>query len=123
MASSMANTNEMSSSGDSNSWSVLWKLNFPPKIRVFCWRVMHNSLPSKFELKRRHVAKESHCEMCGDAAESLYHVFFSFPVVKRLWAEVKRLTRMRVLNLHHIPAHGQQMFYNRVYVLLQELSC
>ena len=37
---------------------------------------MHNSLPSNAEMKRRHIAKESHCEMCGDPDETLYHIIY-----------------------------------------------
>lgn len=40
-----------SASDDNRTWSAIWKLNVPPKVRVFWWRVLHNSLPSKAELK------------------------------------------------------------------------
>lgn len=99
MAKAMATTNEQSDSGASY-WGVVWKLNVPPKIRVFWWRVLHNSLPSKNELHRRHVAQESYCEMCGDPNESLYHVFFECLVARRFWGEVKKLMGMVVPNLH-----------------------
>lgn len=100
MATAMAASSEMTASRDSHSWSASWKLNVPPKVRVFWRRVLHNSLPSKSELKRRHVAMESFCEMCGDPNESLYHVFFQCPVAKRLWCEVKKLSGVVIPNLH-----------------------
>lgn len=65
-AAAMATAGETMASGDDRSWRQVWKLNVPLKVRVFWWRVLHISLPSKVELKRRHVAMESFCEMCGD---------------------------------------------------------
>jgi len=56
---------------------------------------MHNSLPSNAEMKRRHIAKESHCEMCGDPDETLYHIIFSFTMARRFWMEVKKLHGQR----------------------------
>jgi hypothetical protein len=35
-----------SSSNDQNSWSMLWKTKVPSKIRVFLWRLSHQSLPT-----------------------------------------------------------------------------
>lgn len=81
-------------------WKLLWKLDVPPKIRVFWWRVLHNSLPSKPELTRRHISKESYCEMCGEPDESLFHVFFDCPVAKRFWYEVKKVSGVVIPRLH-----------------------
>jgi hypothetical protein len=100
MATAMAASGETSVSGGSHFGSSLWRLDVPPKIHVFWWRVLHNSLPSKTELKRRHVAKESYYEMCGDLDESLYHVFFQCPVAKRFWSEVKKVSGVVIPCLH-----------------------
>jgi len=53
MAAAMAAQGETMASGDERARSAVWKLNVPPKVHVFWWRVLHNSLPSKAELKRR----------------------------------------------------------------------
>jgi len=96
----MEKDREASGSGAYTAWPALWKLDVPPKIRVFWWRVLHKSLPSKAELKRRHVAGESHCEMCGEDEESLFHVFFACPLARRFWGEVKKLMGITVPRLH-----------------------
>lgn len=41
-------------SGD-ESWSLIWKLVVPPKVKVFRWRVIHEFLPAKQILHRRHI--------------------------------------------------------------------
>lgn len=79
-AKAMAATGEARASREDRARSVVWKMNVPPKIRVFWWRVLHNFLPSKLELKRRHIAPESYCELCGDPEENLYRVIFQCPV-------------------------------------------
>jgi len=61
---------------------------------------MHNFLPSKQELKRRHVILESHCELCGDPDESLCHIVFLCLAAKRFWAEVKNFSGFSVPLLH-----------------------
>jgi hypothetical protein len=52
----------------------LWRLNVPPKVRIIRWRALHKSLPTKGELKRRHIGREDHYVTCGALAESLFHV-------------------------------------------------
>jgi len=96
----MAKTGESSASGGSAQWSSLWKLDIPPKCRVFWWRVLHNSLPSRAELKRRHVEPESHYHVCGDPSESLYHVFFECLTAKHFWKAVKDLKGLAIPRLH-----------------------
>lgn len=64
-ATAMAATGETGASRERQHWQTVWKLDVPSKVRVFWWRVL-----SKFELKRRHVAKESFGEYCGDPEET-----------------------------------------------------
>lgn len=40
-------------SGD-DTWRRIWKLDVPPKVKVFWWRVIHEFLPAKQVLHRRH---------------------------------------------------------------------
>lgn len=43
------------SSSNDVLWRKVWKLDVPPKVRVFWWRVLHEFLPTKKILHRRHV--------------------------------------------------------------------
>jgi len=99
-AMTMANSSEAMSSGTERAWQAVWKIRVPPKVRVFWWRILHNSLPSKAELKRRHVEKESHCEVCGDPDETLYHIIFSCTVARKFWGEVKNLQGVVIPSVH-----------------------
>ena len=99
-AAAMALMGESSGSESAQCWSTLWKMEVPPQIRVFWWRVIHNSLPSKAELKRRHIENESFCEVCGDPDETLFHVFFQCPVAKNFWQAVKEMLGISIPNFH-----------------------
>jgi hypothetical protein len=39
-------TFQASASGD-ESWKRIWKLQVPPKVKVFWWRVLHEFIPTK----------------------------------------------------------------------------
>jgi hypothetical protein len=67
---------------------------------VFWWQVLHNSLPSKLELKRRHVGKESFCEVCGDPTESVFHVVTECSVARSFWDVIKQLSGVKLPQLH-----------------------
>lgn len=69
-------TNRMqlpSSSGD-NACKDVWKLKVPPKVRVFRWRVLHEFLPARQILWRRHIEPIAYCEVRGAQEESIMHV-------------------------------------------------
>jgi hypothetical protein len=51
-----------SSSSDA-MWKGVWKLNVPPKVRVFWWRAFHEFLPSRYNLWRRHIEPVAFCEI------------------------------------------------------------
>ena len=53
-------------------WKKIWKLRVPNKIRHFLWRVVKNSLPTKMNLKARHILMDDTCD-CGDHAKSILH--------------------------------------------------
>jgi hypothetical protein len=92
--------NEATSAEGHRWWEKLWKLKVPPKVRIFWWRVLHNFLPSKMELKRRHVAKEDHCDSCGAEGESVFHVAISCSVAQRFWKAVREITSFKIPHLH-----------------------
>jgi hypothetical protein len=94
--------NESDSSANSIWWNRLWKLRIPPKVRIFWWRVLNNFLPSKSELKRRHVAQEEFCEACGGKGESIFHVFVDCPLVVQFWKGVKGLMGYKLPQLHQV---------------------
>ena len=54
-------------------WKKIWKMKVPNKIRHFIWRAAKDSLPTKVNLKARHVLVDDVYEGCGDYSESTLH--------------------------------------------------
>lgn len=81
-------------------WKQLWKMKVPPKVHIFWWRVINDFLPSKAELKRRHIAKESHCEDCGHVVEDLFHVSVQCSFARKFWKAMKEMTGKKLPWLH-----------------------
>lgn len=42
-------------------WSLIWKLHLPPKIKSFCWKLLHQSLPTGDLLKQRKLDIQGNC--------------------------------------------------------------
>ncbi|KAL2899239.1 hypothetical protein RDABS01_024321 [Bienertia sinuspersici] len=79
---------EMASSSndqDSFDWKAIWKVNLPPKVKVFAWRVLKNGIPVKSLLYGRGLSEDIICPMCGEEEESILHLLTKCHEVQRLW--------------------------------------
>jgi len=81
---------------EARQWKLVWKLEVPPKVKVFWWRVLHDYLPVRKELHRRHIEPTAHCEICGSDEESIGHVLLDCTVARMFWEEAKKITRVKV---------------------------
>ena len=59
--------------GQSKVWKGIWKIKTLNKVCHFIWRAAHDSLPTKVNLRHRHVLVEALCSMCDEPSESLIH--------------------------------------------------
>lgn len=82
------------------TWTRIWKLAVPPKVRIFWWRVVIGFLPTKEVLHRRHVEPIANCEVCGAEEESIKHALLDCTVAKSFWEQIKLLTGVKVPLLH-----------------------
>ncbi|KAL5739901.1 hypothetical protein ACOSQ2_029081 [Xanthoceras sorbifolium] len=64
------------SSSNHRWWMSLWNLSIPPKIKIFIWRVCHDTLPSLLNLFKRKVGLDPSCKRCGKSPESTAHALF-----------------------------------------------
>ncbi|KAF4394618.1 hypothetical protein F8388_020443 [Cannabis sativa] len=63
-------------------WSTFWKMNLPPKVRIFVWKIFHTSLPAAAELYRRHIATSPYYSICNSCEETINHALFYCPRAK-----------------------------------------
>lgn len=59
----------------------------PNKIKIFCWRLCSNILPTKHNLAKRGVELETNCIICNHPVEDPEHVFRDCPLAGEVWLE------------------------------------
>ena len=64
----------------------VWKLNSPPKIKHFWWRVAHNAIPTAENLRRRKMVADNTCQLCGERSETTNHLIFNCRISKQIWS-------------------------------------
>ncbi|XP_040379850.1 uncharacterized protein LOC121054416 [Oryza brachyantha] len=89
----------VASSSANDVWGRIWKVKVPPKVQVFWWRVMHEFLPSRQILRRRHLERLANCERCGADEESVLHVVVECTLAKRFWKSIKQLIGVKLPRL------------------------
>lgn len=77
-------------------WKKLWKLGVPEKIKHFLWRLCHNTLALRGNLKHRGMDIDTRCVMCGRFNEDAGHLFFKCKQAKKVWQELN-LEEQRIL--------------------------
>ena len=65
-------------------WKSIWSLKCPCKLRNFAQRASENILPTKTQLRERHVPIDVDCDMC-DAVETPGHTFWGCDLAKKVW--------------------------------------
>ena len=61
---------------------------------------MHEFLPAKQILHRRHIERIAACEVCGAERETIRHVLLECTVAKVFWEHTKKLAGVKLPHLH-----------------------
>lgn len=90
-----------------NSWKRLWKLPGPRNIQMFAWRLKHESLALRTNLKRRGIpVADTKCLFCECADEDVGHLFIKCKSVKVVWRELamekQRLELEEISSVHEM---------------------
>jgi len=77
-----------SRTSDANAvfWKKLWRLQCPPTVRRFLWRLAQNSLALKMNIKRRRIDLETRCPTCMRFDEDGGDCFLKCKTCKRILA-------------------------------------
>jgi len=67
-------------------WRLIWKLDVPPRIKVFAWKVGAQALATKMNLAIRVPAVDMRCDICGAVEELDVHVLFLCPLAREVWS-------------------------------------
>jgi ribonuclease HI len=78
---------------NSSPWQKLWDLKHWPKITLFLWLVLHSSTLTWDNLKKRGFVGPSICALCGQAEETLNHLFNTCPFTAQVWDQAAQVMR------------------------------
>ena len=70
-------------------WKKLWKLNIPPKVRMFAWRACLDILPTKVNLACKKIQVDPKCTTCTQQDETICHVLWQCRLARNTWALVR----------------------------------
>ena len=79
-------TNLMEAKSFACSW--IWKLQILPRIQMFIWRCMHNSIAVKEVVAKRGILLDTSCPMCQFDSESLTQALWDCSMVKPVWLQL-----------------------------------
>ena len=71
------------------NWKEIWSLPCQPKIQQFVWRLAHNSLPLKLNMKRRGIDCDTMCVCYRRLDEDGAHLFLRCKQVKKVWRSLQ----------------------------------
>ena len=66
-------------------WKALWKFASIPKIDIFIWTLLHNSILTGEKLKSKGWEGPSRCPLCNQAEETIEHLFITCEFTKEVW--------------------------------------
>ncbi|KAG4946271.1 hypothetical protein JHK82_042321 [Glycine max] len=56
-------------------WSLIRKIDIPPRVKLFLWRLCYDCLPTKTKLRTRGVECSLMCALCENQIENVFHAF------------------------------------------------
>lgn len=70
------------------SFDRLWKLQTPPRVNLFLWRLAHDRLMTNSERTRRGMTDSDECPRCHQAPESIMHLLRDCEASLELWEKI-----------------------------------
>lgn len=67
-------------------WKKLWSLKVPNKVKIFCWRSLHNAIPCFGVLVDQHISTSAQCPVCKQHAEDVAHALSGCTRVRQIWS-------------------------------------
>lgn len=97
-----------------NLLNKLWRVNIPPKIKMFWWKATHNGLPVVENLKKRGYGSCELCPLCGEKPETVDHMILQCRIAWEIWSLVLNEDRYQLSQISTI--------YDLMLFCLQKIS-
>ena len=86
-------------------WKRVWRLNVPPRIRLFGWRLGIGVLPTRGNIASRILGYDMRCELCGHLEDHDVHALFECPMAVEIWKESSFAQSLWSVGLHSAKAY------------------
>lgn len=63
----------------------IWRAHVPQKIKIFLWKMCHNILLVKYNLKYRRIATTDTCPICQQEPETIEHALLLCSWTRPVW--------------------------------------
>ncbi|KAF5481561.1 hypothetical protein F2P56_002202 [Juglans regia] len=60
-------------------------MKVPNRVKIFAWRAFKNGLPTRRNLKARHIVQEALCEWCTEGEKDVAHALYYCLSVRQSW--------------------------------------
>lgn len=67
---------------------------------LFWWRILHDYIPSRANLHRRHIDPISTCNTCGARDETTFHALLECTYARCFWFKLRELTGIKLPELN-----------------------
>lgn len=91
-----------SSEEGKSSWSLIWYLQIPEKVKIFMWRVANNMLPTTENLWKKIVLQTPWCQRCRSYEKSTFHSLFECKASRKIWKLTSFANEMKTLKCRDV---------------------
>lgn len=76
------------------TWSKMWKLRLPPKVKIFCWQLNTHSLPTYGMLRTKQIYTRIYVNFVAAVMKTVSTSLFAvvLPKIAGIYVEVSRTT-------------------------------
>jgi hypothetical protein len=72
----------------SSHWKQIWKLQIPPKLKLFSWLFYQSRLLTNVNRVKRCLSSDPSCQCCPGIPETMIHLFSDFPKAVSIWRAI-----------------------------------
>ena len=94
--------NSLGALSRTETWSWVWKLKLPPKIKLFIWKCTHHRIPTKSILFPQSNHNTQICPWCNEI-ETPIHVLRDCAFARNIWASFS--THLLIPDFFNLPFH------------------
>lgn len=77
------------------NFAWIWKVDSPPKIKIFLWQLYLQALRVREELRRRGMQIRHLCPLCEEEGETIEHLFNNCTRATQVWEKARELEWVR----------------------------